>query len=214
MFGSPRAVDCAAPAGNYIQPTLAHGLRIWWAFYWRTLFATLFLAFAVAKFLRMASDVPAAGFIFILRYDAYFFYYSAAFFAIAFILRKNFRDFRVALLSHRGGEGAQTLPPNFGRVARVWWTFSWRSLLYRIVAAAVISFPLGWIVGFISHDLPSRAAVSLFNFAVQILIDAAIGMFVIYSSILDEDLSDFRVALVPSIPSPISQVSTPAPAAS
>ena len=212
MFDSPRPVASAAPAGNYIQPTLSHGLRIWWAFYWRTLLATIFLVAAVAKLLPLVSESPAAGLI--VRYDVFFFYYFAAFFMMAIILRKNFRDFRVALLSHRGGEGAQPLPPNFRRVARVWWTFSWRSLLYRIIASFAISFPLGWIVGFISHFLPSLAAVRLLNFTVQVFIDAAVGMFVIYSSILDEDISDFRVALLPSIPSPISQVPTPAPAAS
>ncbi|MGA7854811.1 MAG: hypothetical protein WCA15_15905 [Candidatus Acidiferrales bacterium] len=212
MFDSPRPASTAAPADNYIQPTLSHGLRIWWAFYWRTLLATILLVAAVAKILPLVAEAPAARLI--LRYGVYFFYYSAAFFMIAFILRKNFRDFRIALLSHRGGDGAQPLPPNFQRVARVWWTFSWRSLLYRLIATFVISFPLGWIVGFIAHFLPGRASVALLNFAVQVLIDAAVGMFVIYSSILDEDISDFRVALIPSTPSPISEVPTPAPAAS
>jgi hypothetical protein len=212
MFDSPRPAATDTPTSNYIQPTLSHGLHIWWAFYWRTSLATIFLVAAVAKILPLVPETPAAGFI--LRYDVFLFSYSAAFFMMAIILRKNFRDFRVALLSHRGGEGAQPLPPNFRRVARVWWTFSWRSLLYRIIAAVAISFPLGWIVGFISHFLPGPAAVRLLNLVVQVLIDAAVGMFVIYSSILDEDISDFRVALLPSAPSPISQVPAPTPAAS
>ena len=154
MFDSPRPASTAAPADNYIQPTLSHGLRIWWAFYWRTLLATILLVAAVAKILPLVAEAPAARLI--LRYGVYFFYYSAAFFMIAFILRKNFRDFRIALLSHRGGDGAQPLRPNFQRVARVWWTFSWRSLLYRLIATFAISFPLGWIVGFIGSS-PSSA---------------------------------------------------------
>jgi hypothetical protein len=33
--------------------------------------------------------------------------------------------------------------------------------------------------------------------AMQVLLDGAVGAFVIYSSILDEDISNFRVALLP-----------------
>ena len=212
MFDSPRPASTAAPADNYIQPTLSHGLRIWWAFYWRTLLATILLVAAVAKILPLVAEAPAARLI--LRYGVYFFYYSAAFFMIAFILRKNFRDFRIALLSHRGGDGAQPLRPNFQRVARVWWTFSWRSLLYRLIATFVISFPLGWIVGFIAHFLPGRASVALLNFAVQVLIDAAVGMFVSIPASSTKTSPIFAWLLIPSTPSPISEVPTPAPAAS
>jgi len=41
---------------------------------------------------------------------------------------------------------------------------------------------------------PMRAIVP---FVSQVLIDAAVGLFVVYSGILDEEFGDFRVTLVP-----------------
>ena len=89
------------------------------------------------------------------------------------------------------------LPPTFRRTARVWWTFCWRAVIYRIIAAVAVSFPLGWTMGFLAAILPGRATSALITLAVQITLDAVVGMFVIYSNILDEDISDFRVALLP-----------------
>jgi hypothetical protein len=195
MFDAQRPSSSVAQPDNYIQPTLGHGLRIWWAFYWRTALSSIALAAAVNTILRRFSDHPAI--VHISQYDAYVFYYLAAFFVMAYILRKNFRLFRIGLLSNRGGVGAKPLPPTFGRTARVWWTFCWRAVIYRIIAAVAVSFPLGWTMGFLAALLPGRATSALITLAVQITLDAVVGMFVIYSNILDEDISDFRVALLP-----------------
>jgi hypothetical protein len=213
MFDEPHAASSAAPADNYIQPDLGHGLRIWWAFYWRAGLSSAVLSAAVNLMLRrFPSDLAI---VFLLRYDAYLFYYLAAFFMMAYILRKKFRHFRIALLSEHGGVGAKPLPPTLTRAARVWWTFCWRSVVYRIIVAVVASFPLGWITGFLAAIFASRAITALVGLATQLFLDAAVGMYVIYSNILDEDISDFRVALLPRTvsASPIATAVLPADAA-
>lgn len=202
IFESPRPTSPPASLRDYIQPNLGHGLRIWWAFYWPTALAGIIAAIGFNTALRLGLEVGVISFdwygaiLWIARFDTSVFYYIAAFFVMAYILRKNFRSFRVGLLSKYGAEGAQRLQPTLRRTARVWWTFSWRAVVYRIIAALVASIPLAWIMGLLSAFL-RRPAVPFANLAVQIMIDGAIGMFVIYSSILDEDIADFRVALLP-----------------
>jgi hypothetical protein len=142
----------------------------------------------------------------------FIFYYLAAFFMMAYVLRKNCRRFRIALLSDHGEDGATPLPPTLRRTARIWWTFCWRSVVYRIIAAVVASFPLGWITGFLAAISASRATAALIQVAAQIMLDAAVGMFVIYSNILDEDISDFRVALLPRSVSVSPVATSPLPA--
>jgi len=196
MFDVPRPASSVAERGDYIQPNLGHGLRIWWAFYWRTVLSSMAVAAGVDYLmLRRFSHGPAT--VFISTYGAYLLYYLAAFFMIAYILRKNFRRFRIVLLSNRGGEGATPLPRTLQRTARVWWAFSWRAVIYRIIAAVAVMFPLGWTMGFISALLPGPVASALINLVVQMVLDAVVGMFVIYSNILDEAISDFQVTLSP-----------------
>jgi hypothetical protein len=203
MFDEPRAVQAVARLANYIQPTLADGLRIWWAFYWRTLLLTYVTVIVLnigIRALWSAGLMPAAVTqiaAFVIRYDNYPIYYGFAFVALAIVLRKSFRGFRIALLSNYGTEGAQELPPTFARTARVWWTFCWRAVVYRVVLTVAIMFPMGWIAGFLTALIPSNGFAALLYLAMQILLDAVVGAFVIYSNILDEDISDFRVALVP-----------------
>lgn len=129
-----------------------------------------------------------------MKYDAYFFNYSVALFVFAYILRKEFRHFHIGLLSHRGGEGAQILKPTVWRTVRVWWTYSWRTLFYFAIAWVVVVFPLTWIVGIFK---PGAAFVLLFFGILGFTIGGAVGLFAIYSNILDEDIADFRVSLLP-----------------
>lgn len=216
MFDAPRpASPTPAALQDYIQPDLGYGLRIWWAFYWPTVLCQFLLTFGVNKVIGRYLEDPllplstARALLLVARLDAFFFYYVFAFLMIGALLRRNFRHFRIRLLSTRAGGAAEELPPNFRRTARVWWTFCWRAVVYRIIAAFAISFPLSWVVGFLQAIFPRVAG--LLNMSVQVLLDAAIGMFVIYSSILDEDISDFRVALVPRAPSPAPAVIPSAP---
>jgi hypothetical protein len=194
MFDAPRPANSSADPGNYIQPNLGHGLRIFWAFYWRSLLSSMLLSFLVSMGTR--KFFPARTSILLAQFDGAIFYYLVAFVVMAYILRKNFRHFRVCLLSNHGGEGAEILTPTLARTLRVWWAFCWRAVIYRLVAGFVVGFPVGWIVGFLTHFLSPQQTVGL-NFLVAVILDGAVGMFVIYSNILDEDISDFRVALLP-----------------
>ena len=172
IFDTPHAAS-AAPSSlsNYIQPNLGHGLRIWWAFFWPTTVISAVLTIAAnsyLKFLYENSNVSGSLLRPILKYDVYIFSYVVAFFAMYYILRKNFRHFRIGLLTHRGGEGSEILETTLLRTARVWWTYSWRTAL-----------------------------------------SGAVGLFVVYSNILDEDFGDFRVCLLPR-PEPNAVPGTPA----
>jgi hypothetical protein len=212
MFASGPATP--PPQDGYIQPNLSHGLRIWWAYWWPTFLLSVLATFFTNLVVRRISDDPRVpGWLPgpILRFDSYFFTYFFGYFMLALVLRKDFRRFRIGLLSNQGGPGAETLPPNIRRTARVWWTFTWRSLVYRIIVAVAVSFPLSWIVGFLTalfRDVPVLPGLIMFLFGVAV--EAAVGLFVIYSNILDEDISDFRVALLPpSVPAPVFSNSAP-----
>jgi hypothetical protein len=200
MFDAPHPAT-AAPPSDYIQPNLGHGLRIWWAFWWPTTLVTAILSIGIDILLRTVyedTNVPGSLVGPVIKYNAYVCTYVVAFLMMACILRKNFRHFRIGLLSNHGGEGAEPLPPTLRRTARVWWTYSWRSLLYRIIALFVVSFPMGWIMGFLISIFRQVPAIPvLVNLLSATAIDGAVGLFVIYSNILDEDISDFRVALLP-----------------
>jgi hypothetical protein len=216
MFDAPRPVG-AVPAAlqNYIQPNFGHGLRIWWAFFWPTLLISTTLTIAVNLIVARAYSnlhISAAVARPILKYDNYVFAYIVALFVMDYILGKKFRHFRIALLTNQGGESAQQLDSTLARALRVWWTYSWRTLLYRVIASFVAAIPLGTIIGLLARVRPLQAAV---QFLFALAVDAAAGLFVIYSNIIDEDFGEFRVCLLPRDNEPVSPVSHAAtPAAS
>ncbi len=204
MHGPPSLFESQSPApaealqtSNYIQPNLGHGLRIWWAFYWPTTLIATILTIAVNAGLRRwyeNSDVPGSVIGPVMKYDMYVFTYAVALLVMYYILRKNFLHFRIGLQSNFGGEGAQPLQPNLRRAFRVWWTYSWRTLLYSAIGWVVVLYPLGWFVGIFN---PGPVFVAVFFFFVGLIIGAAVGLYAIYSNILDEDIADFRVCLLP-----------------
>jgi len=205
MFDSPRNAAPAVVLTSYVQPNLGHGLRIWWAFYWPTALAAVVLAIAFNSAMRLFLQIGVipdrliAPVVWGSKFDFVIFYYFAALFSMARILRKKFRTFRIGLLSDHGAESAVRLPPTMRRTVRIWWTFSWRAVVYRIIATVVASIPLAWIIGLSGALLP-RGMAPFLNLGMQVAIDGIVGMFVIYSSILDEDIADFRVALLPRTP--------------
>lgn len=202
MFEAPRPTSPAAPLRDYIQPNLSHGLRIWWAFYWPTALAAMVAVLGFNTALRLFLQIGVIPFeryrpiLWIARFDFVIFYYAAAFFAMAYVLRKKFRSFRIGLFPKQDWEGSVRFQPTMGRTARVWWAFSWRAVVYRFVGTAAASIPLGWVIGLLSALLPRRIAPYA-NLGMQMAIDGVVGMFVIYSSILDENIGDFRVGLLP-----------------
>jgi hypothetical protein len=198
IFDTPHTASPAPSSlSNYIQPNLGHGLRIWWAFFWPTTVISAVLTIAVNSWLKAlyeSSNVPGRFLRPILKYDPYILSYAVAFFAMYYILRKNFRHFRIGLLSRRGGEGSEILETTLRRTARVWWTYSWRSFLYGLIATFVTAVPSAVLVGLFAWN---RGLQSLVAVLVSTALGGAVGLFVIYSNILDEDFGDFRVCLLP-----------------
>jgi hypothetical protein len=198
MCDAPRAASSEPSATiNYIQPNLGYGLRIWWAFFWpTTLISTVLILVVNSGLLHLYENSYVSGSAVrpFLRYDDYFFMYAVAFFVIRYILHKNFRHFRIGLLSHRGGEDSESLGPTLRRTLRVWWTYSWRTLVYGLIAVFVTAIPSAVLVGAFGWNHRLEALV---GFLVGLVLRGAVGLFVIYSNILDEDFGDFRVCLLP-----------------
>jgi hypothetical protein len=198
MFDAPQAAS-AAPSSlsNYIQPNLGHGLRIWWAFFWPATLIVAFLTFILNFWLRWLyenTNVPGSLIGPTMKFSPYVLTYIVALFVMYYVLHKNFRQFRIGLLSHRGGEGSGLLKPTLRRTVRVWWTYSWRTLVYGLIAVFVTAIPRGVFVGLFGWNHRLEVLVAAL---VSIALGGAVGLFVIYSNILDEDFGDFRVCLLP-----------------
>lgn len=182
---------------SYIQPTLNHGLRIWWAFYWPTTLGATFLGLLLGKFLRQIyeNSLISAK---LIRYSAqaggFILTYAVAFFVMYYILGKKFRGFRLALTSGAYGSSAKAVPRTYGRALRVWWIYVWRTLVYYALAYAFVIIPAGIFEGLFR---PDPVFSTLFGAFLGFGVSAALGLFVIYSNILDEDIGDFHVSLLP-----------------
>jgi hypothetical protein len=198
MFdAAPESPSVPSYLRGYIQPTFNHGLRIWWAFFWRTTLISMVLTFAIDFGLRVIyqhTNVPGNLIGPIMRFLPYAISYTVALFIMEYILRKRFRDFRIGLLAPGVSVDTPELPATFGRTVRVWWTYSWRTILYRVIIYFVATIPLSFLLGVFTR-IPMLQA--LVNALVLVAVDAAAGLFVIYSNLLDEDFGDFRVCLLP-----------------
>lgn len=111
------------------------------------------------------------------------------------ILGKKFRAFSIALLPRAAASSGEPLPRTFQRTLRVWWAFIWRAVVYSVIFRFAGSIALSLTIGIFTAIAGPMGA--LVTFVLQVLIDGAVGLFVIYSGILDEDFGDFRVTLVP-----------------
>lgn len=214
MFNAPSVASAAAPPSNYIQPTLNHGLRIWWAYFWPTTLIAAVLSFSVAYWLRVLYQnlvVSATVFIWVARLQSYVLTSLVAIFAIQYVLRRQFRRFRIALVSTSVAEGTERLAVTAIRGLRVWWTFTWRTIVYVAIAYVVVILPLGWFVGIFA---PGPIFNAVFFLLLGIVINGAISLFIVYSNILDEDFGDFRVVLLPRESLPQNATATAPPAAS
>lgn len=187
-----------APQENYIQPTLNHALRIWWACYWPATLIASTLAFAFAAFIRAMFDkhpaFPASIARPLLQFSPYFFTFVVTFFIFRYVLGKRFRQFRIALLPINNLQSVEELPVTWSRTFPVWWAFTWRSFLYTAVSFVVVTMPLGIYVGMFR---PSPLVTIFIMGGIGLLVGAGISLFIIYSSILDESFGDFRVCLRP-----------------
>lgn len=187
---------------DYIQPSFAYGFRIWWAYYWPTFLISTFIIAVLTVLLRRAwgylilRDQVVLWTNRILPYAVTFF---VSMFGIQRILRKKFQSFYIALLPRNESFGAP-LPRTPERTLRVWWEFSWRSIVYSVIFRFAGSIALGLTFGILASigGVIGKVVPLLF----QILIDAAVGSLVIYSGLLDEGFGDFRVTLLSKEASP------------
>src|SRR5277367_40056 len=122
--------------------------------------------------------------------------YSIAIFVMRYVLGKTFRNFRIALVS-TDPSSPQPLPVTFSRSIRVWWTYSWRTLALSLLGLAFVIYPLGWFVALFQ---PPPALAKTIFFILGLLVNCAFSLFILYSNVLDEAFSDFRVTLLPLNP--------------
>lgn len=203
------AVAAAAPAG-YIQPTFGHALRVWWALYWRTFaIAVVFIAITTYRLREIYEDtlVSAKVIFWASKLNPYVFFYLVAFFVMRFVLHKRFRHFRIAVWPIGGQPVYDSTKPTLSLTLRVWWAYSWRTVIYSLVGTVVVGFPIGLTLGLFA---PPPAVLFLFRLVLSIVVEAGVGLYVIYSKILDEDFAEFHVGLLP-IESPVPMDAQPLP---
>lgn len=191
---SPRA----SSTDNYVQPNLASGLRVWWAYYWPTLLISIFLISLLTFFLRKALEnaVVSRQFVgWVSQILPYGVLCLVSMLGIYRILTKKFSSFYIALLPRNAIIGGEPLPRTAKRTLRVWWAFIWRAVVYSLIFRFAGSVALGLTIGFFASI--GGIVGKLVPFVIQVLIDAAVGAFVIYSGLLDEEFGDFRVTLLP-----------------
>ena len=198
MFDTSSATSASQPLDDYIQPTLNHGLRVWWAYYWPTTLAVIAISVVVGFFLGILmalGGLSRSSMLTIATYQAYPWTAVVSIFSIRYILAKRFSHFRIALLPPMAAGTMTPLPRTARRTIRVWWAFIWRFVVFSLIARFTAGLVIGPIVNILSSIGPVAAMVV--PLITQVVIDGAVGLFVMYSAILDEEFGDFRVALLP-----------------
>lgn len=198
LFNTPSATSQSLPLENYLQPTLGHGLRVWWAYYWPTFLISAVMLGTLTWLLRKGWENLILSTPVVLwsnRILPYAVTYGVSIFMLRYVLGKSFRSFRIVLLPRDRVSGTEGLPRSIGRTMRVWWAFCWRSVVLSLIVRFAGGVALGFTVGILSSV--SRVMAVLAPIMLQIGIDGAVGLFVMYSAILDEEFSDFRVSLIP-----------------
>ena len=207
MLSKPGSFDAASleraspSQEDYVQPNLGHGLRIWWAYYWPTSLISFIIIVVLSVLLRKAWEnhtlstqvVQWAN-----RILPYAVVSAVSMLGIWRILAKKFHSFSIALLPRAPASGNEPLSLSLQRTLRVWWEFIWRNVVYSVILRFAGSIALSLTIGILA-TLGGRTGAFV-SFVLQGLMDAAVGLFVIYSGILDEEFADFRVTLVPRAP--------------
>lgn len=192
-----QTIPIASPT-SYIQPDMNYALRVWWAYYWPTSVIsgifTMLLNYEI-QHIYQNTAFPAKILLPIMKIGPYVITYTVAIFVMRYLLGKTFRHFRLALCTVDRG-CTETLPATFARTTRVWWTYSWRTVIYSLLGYAVVIMPLGMFVGLFN---PRPAIMAFFFASVALLINCAFSLYVLYTNVLDEEFSDFRVTLLPRV---------------
>jgi hypothetical protein len=186
----------ASLRSDYIQPNIGHALRVWWAFYWRTLVTALVLttvATGVIRLMYQAHLISPYLAVWTAKVIPYVFFYSTAIPVMRFVLHKRFRHFRIAVWSQGGQPPSSDEKPTYNQAIRVWWAFTWRVAVYGALATTMAGFPLRFVAGLFA---PSPEMSRLLEMVIGMIVQAAVALFVLYSNILDEDMADFHVGLL------------------
>lgn len=94
------------------------------------------------------------------------------------------------------------LEPTFGRAARIWWAWVWRSVVFGGAAGLFGSVVLS-LSGILEHI--SEKAGQILGAAVGIALAIPVGIWV-FQMILERNFGEFRVRLVPKAsPPPIDE---------
>lgn len=148
---------------NYIRPTFNHALHIWWVFFWQTTLISAILSaaieFGMLGVIYEQRNVQGNLIDPIMRFMPYVISYIVAFLIMEYILHKNFRHFRVGLVSWGGKFTSHTMPATLARTMRVWWTYSWRTVIWRLVIFFVASIPIGALLGIFARMPVAQAVV-------------------------------------------------------
>lgn len=192
----------ASLRSDYVQPTLGHALRVWWAFYWRTSvasFVLMALATALLQLMSQTGLISVFSAAWATKVAPYVFFYSLAIPVMRFVLHKRFRRFRVAVWPLGGQPVSRVEKPAYSQAIRVWWSFTWRATIYGALATIMAGFPLRFVAGLFA---PSPRVSALLEMLIALIVQAAVALFVLYSNVLDEDMSDFHVGLVANTQEP------------
>lgn len=198
ITGAVASGTAVASLSDYVQPNLGHGLRIWWAFYWRNMLIALALTFVLGLVSEMFYETGAISLEArnaISKVGPYVLGFLSAIFMIHYVVRKRFKAFRIGLLSIQGDSFGREVEPTRSRTIRIWWTFTWRTTIYVIFLFIAANIVLSPVLGLGAAISPAAGM-----FVAQLVGTAVAGaasMFAIYSNILDEDIGDFRVSLLP-----------------
>jgi hypothetical protein len=182
----------------YIPPTFGDALRVWWAFSWRNIALGYVSDFFYMQHPRLGLT-PGT--------------FITGILAMYWVLGKNFRNFRLALVppeiavSNLEPRPDQILPRSFRRCLRIWWAFSWRELVFTLVLYFVSSIPVSMLL--VASALVSIRLGEFLGYLIELTIWGGVGLFVLYNNILDETFSDFRVVLLPRSPRIPSDSSVP-----
>lgn len=90
--------------------------------------------------------------------------------------------------------GLNTFDPTLGRALRVWWAYFWRAIFLLVIAFVVVVLPLSTFVGLFR---PSPVFLKIFSVLVWAVIWMVVSTYVLWYKILDEDIADFHVTLIP-----------------
>jgi hypothetical protein len=193
----PAAADASGTESPYVQPTFNYAFRIWWAFFWPlNLTLTILIvgwSFVLLKMYSAVSIDSALTVKALMLGGQCIFAYGLAFAVMYYILDKHFRHFHVALVDVADFNRPRIVPRTFRRVLPVWFEYSWRGIAYFIVVRVAVALPLGVLLGLFTRQ-PILAKI--LSVLCDTAINAAVGLFIFYNNILDEQFGDARVCLL------------------